>query len=481
MRWDVVLGPLLFLSSFYPHFTLSVLVVYALAYYIGAKDFPPLVSAFLIPFSPVHALLTLLPYPLLFVKDRPFTLTLLLSTFFALVTGNYLILTLSVLERKGLITSAIIFLISSAVFLDQAVSLGNIAFFLLVAGVISSILESKFHFSLRTRGAIFLSSLAVYFHQPWLVPLLSSVSPLIALVYSPFNPWLVSVAPLHLEKRWKWSWIVPVIASFFSPVISLSLVTKKVVYGLIGLFVVSLVLFALGMYTGVEIVSLALIGSVTWSYVKKVAGKMRGIPIRIVLAIALQGLALLYYSDLFRFVLLSLVAISFVAPKMNVRALSFSVLSLLNPFAGLGEAVPYFLVVPLVGVIYFHFPVISWVIYAVGSLLDWLPNRKIKAKFAFLAVACIYLGYSLYLFGGGNEVMSTYFSVLGAGSAILSMREWGDSTLRSVLRYIGVSLPFPVLGLPFFAMRKYDLLVVEAVVVILVVKYLSVASFLFIA
>lgn len=270
-------------------------------------------------------------------------------------------------------------------------------------------------------------------------------------------------------------------AGFFSPVISLSLVPRKVVYGLIGLFAVSLVLFALGRYTEFEIVSLALIGSVAWPYVRRVAGKMRGIPIRIVLAIALQGLALLYYSDLFRFVLLSLVAISFVAPRVNVRALSFSVLSLLNPFAGLGEAVPYFLVVPLVGVIYFHFPVISWVIYAVGSLLGWLPDRKIKAKFAFLAVACIYLAYSLYLFGGGNEVMSTYFSVLGAGSAILSMREWGDSTLRSVMRYIGVSLPFPVLGLPFFAMRKYDLLVIEAIVVILVIKYLSVASFLFIA
>ncbi|BCS91497.1 hypothetical protein [Metallosphaera javensis (ex Sakai et al. 2022)] len=38
---------------------------------------------------------------LLFVKDKFFTLTLLLSTFFALVTGNYLILTLSILEKKG--------------------------------------------------------------------------------------------------------------------------------------------------------------------------------------------------------------------------------------------------------------------------------------------------------------------------------------------------------------------------------------------
>lgn len=215
MRWDIILGPLLFLSSFYHHFVLSLLLVYALACYLGAREFPPFVSALLIPFSPLHSLLVLLPYPLLFVRDRAFTLTFLLSAFFALVTGNYLVLTLSVLERRGLIVSGIAFLISAAVIQSLSVYLGNLAFFLLVAGVISSILETRFHFSLRTRGAIFLSSLAIYFHQPWLVPLLASVSPLTAVIYSPFNPWFLTIAPLYLKR--KWLWVIPAVASFFSP------------------------------------------------------------------------------------------------------------------------------------------------------------------------------------------------------------------------------------------------------------------------
>jgi len=133
------------------------LAIISLGILLRLKYFPPFVSSILLLYSPFHALITLLAFPLLYI-DRKFSLSFSLATLFSLLTQNYLILFLAgTLEKRGLIISGIMFLILSALTMHE--EYGNIAYFLLVAGVISAIIEGKI--SLRTSAVIYLSALSV--------------------------------------------------------------------------------------------------------------------------------------------------------------------------------------------------------------------------------------------------------------------------------------------------------------------------------
>ncbi|WP_238693707.1 hypothetical protein [Saccharolobus solfataricus] len=130
-------------------------MVYALASYLGLKYIPPIVSSILLIFSSLHAFLVLIPYPLLFL-DKRFTISFLLSTFFAMLTENYLILLLAfALDRRGLISSGLFLLILGGVFMN--VEYGNAAFFLIVAGVISTLIETKIKIDHKTSAVVYIS------------------------------------------------------------------------------------------------------------------------------------------------------------------------------------------------------------------------------------------------------------------------------------------------------------------------------------
>ncbi|WP_238842077.1 hypothetical protein [Sulfolobus sp. E11-6] len=225
-REEAILGTLLLLCSFLLKdqyfFYLSILLVYALASYLGLKYFPVFVSSILLIFSPIHAFLVLLPYPLLYL-DKKFSISFLLSTFFAMLTENYLVLLLGfALDKKGLISSGIFFLILGGVFMN--VDYGNIAFFLIVAGVISTLVETKIKIDTKTSTAVYLSSLLIFYKIPYLVPFLLSFSPLASLLFSPFYPFLGLISVKYIAKRFNWKLlnIVPTILSFLYPPLSLS-------------------------------------------------------------------------------------------------------------------------------------------------------------------------------------------------------------------------------------------------------------------
>jgi len=103
---EVIAGSLLILSSFFPHYFLtSLFLIYAFASFFRLKYFPPFVSVILLFSSPLHALLSILPYPLLFV-DRKISISYFLSLAFSFLFNNLLLLlSLSTLERRGVFLS----------------------------------------------------------------------------------------------------------------------------------------------------------------------------------------------------------------------------------------------------------------------------------------------------------------------------------------------------------------------------------------
>ncbi|WP_338598743.1 hypothetical protein V6M85_08470 [Sulfolobus tengchongensis] len=394
VKEEVVLGSLLFLSSFFPYFYLSLPLIYALGIYLRLKYFPAFVSAILLLFSPLHSAIILIAYVLFFI-DRRFSISFLLTTFFSILTENYLTLLLGfAIDRRGLIASGIFFLILAGVTFNT--TYGNLAFFLFVAGVISTLIENKVKIDAKTSAIVYLSSLLVYFHLPYLIPILVSFSPLTSLLFSPFQPYLAIIALKKLGdfKKIKWGGkvfnLLPSLVSFLYPPLALSSISdvlrkREFVFYLIP-FLISIVFFGLGDYSNFQllaIISLVLLAS-RYINISKVISSIMILKnfYPYIISVVLEFLAFyFFYLNIPNFILLSIVAIAISFPIIfNPYPLFLSFLSLVNPYVGLSSMRWFssiFLIIPLIAYLYFKFPIYPYVFYVVGVCLSIVGIRKL--------------------------------------------------------------------------------------------------------
>lgn len=500
VKEEVTLGTLLFLTSYlFPHyFYFSLILIYALASYLRLKYFPAFVSAILLVFSPFRSFLVLLAYPLLFM-DRRYAISFLLSTFFALLTKNYLVLLLSfALEKRGLITSGILFVAISFLFTNSLY--GDLGYFLLLSGVISAVIEEKTKISLKTSAIVYLSSLALYFKIPYLIPILTSFSPLTSLLFSPFYPFMSLIALKYLEKRIKIIGIIPSIASFFYPPLALSPFSnmtkdnsKLVMLYYIIPFSISLYFFATGHYELSQlfsIFSISLLAIRYSNYVLNIAKKLvRPLVIfypYIISAFLVFLASYFYFYNLPYLTVTLLAAIVISLPsikKINPYPLGIALLSLVNPISGISSSlskISYpFLIIPLVGVLFFHSSLFSWVFYAIGVSLSLARvEKQIRGNVAILAASLLYFAYSIFTFILGEFSAVNLFSsiaiVLGIISLLVKFRE--KFSVYEVLSYVLSALPIPFLSLPFLYLHKrlgVIALLIEVVLISLLIKYVS--------
>ncbi|WP_240931349.1 hypothetical protein [Acidianus sulfidivorans] len=513
-REEIILGTLLFLSSFFlgtHYFYFSIILIYALASYLQLRYFAPIVSSILLLFSPFHALLVLVPYPLLFINRR-FSLSFLLSTFFALLTKNYLVILLAFsLEKRGLISSGLFFLILAGILMN--VEYGNVAFFLLVSGVISALIEEKIKIDIKTSAAVYLSSLLIFFKIPYLIPFLLSFSPLSSLLFLPFYPFLALISIKYFAKRFKKIKllnIVPTLLSFLYPSLSLSAsydmvsnnksttaVYEKllnILYYLIP-FIYSLYFIIQGEYDVFQFLALStifLIGLKFWKYLSRVKnGVLTFSPYLI--SVALLFLAFdLYYLNTIDFVLLSISAIVISFPvKIDPLGLPLGFLSLINPIVGLSSSISrfsfIFLLIPLIGYIYFHFSILAWIFYAIGVSLYLIriSRKKIRSSIIILSVSIIYFAYSLYLFAIGYLTETIFFLIISIIIGIISIKfkSKTEDDISQLISYLAVSFPLPVLSLPFYFIKNKlgnISLLLDAIITIFIIKYLPIIHFIFI-
>ncbi|WP_236749093.1 hypothetical protein [Acidianus manzaensis] len=506
IKEETILGTLLFISSFYlgeHYFYLSIILIYALASYLQLKYFAPIVSSILLVFSPLHSLLVLIPYPLLFLNRR-FSISFLLSTFFALLTENYLVLLLSFsLDRKGLISSGIFFLILSGIFMN--VGYGNLAFFLLVSGVISTLVEERIKIDIKTSAVIYLSSLLMFFKLPYVIPFLLSFSPLSSLLSSPFYPFLALISLKYLAKRInkiKFMNIIPTIFSFLYPSLSFSSSYDMIsanktninkydkmldtLYYLVP-FIFSLYFFIegdYGLFQFLSISSIFLILLRYWKYLLRIKNQIITFSPYIISISLIFSALYFYYMDLFKFTLLIVSAIAMSFPiKVNPIGLPISFLSLINPIVGIASSINrysfIFLIIPLIGYLYFHISILTWIFYAIGVILYLIAHEKaLRENLILLFTSVIYFSYAMYLFVIGYLTSSVPFLIISIILSLLFMKYRYNSkeNLIQLIAYLAVSFPLPIISLPFFFARKrlgIIALLLEGIITILLIKYLA--------
>ena len=471
---EVIAGSLLLLSSFFPHYFLpSLFLIYAFSSFFRLKYFPPFVSVILLFFSPLHALLSILPYPLLFL-DRKMSISYLLSLAFSFLFNNFLLLlSLSTLEKRGVFLSGLTLLVLSTIFPSLAVS--DKAYILLVAGVISALIEDKL--SPRVSFIAISSSLLINFHLYFLLPLTLAFFPWLAIPFAYFNPFLLLVTLKVLEKKFKHASVLPVLFSFLLPSLSLSLADKRrTTLYLIPPLVIAIYFFLVGNYNSVVFLSLSSLFLLAVYYlpVKKIANTIYRI-YPFLISLSLLILAVYFFFNLTYFLLLTLTAISIVFPyKVKIKGLAFALLSLINPFAGISVSLfdypGFFLVVPLVGYLFFHYSLLSYVFVEIGFLLHYLKDLKLKFNSVFLLVSAIYFFYSLYVFISGDVIKSTLYLSLSLVFSLLSMfwREKTQVGAKELVVFILSSFPFPFLSPVFLYLEKkldlFPLLLINALI-----------------
>jgi len=463
---EVIAGSLLFLSSFFPHYFLpSLFLIYAFASFFRLRYFSPFVSVLLLFFSPLHALLSLLPYPLLFA-DRKLSLSYLLSLAFSFLFDNYFLLfSLSTLERRGVFLSGLTLLIASVIFHSFSDILSYKAYMLLVAGFISALVENRL--SLRVSSVALTSSLLVNFHLYFLLPLTLTFFPWLAILFAYFNPYLLFLSLKVLEKKFKHASVLPALFSFLLPSLSLSLVNKRVMFYLIPPLVVDIYFFLIGNYNSSMFLSISLLFLLAvYNLPIKMLFKTLYRVYPSLISLSLLFLAVyFYFFNLTYFALLTLTAIALVFPmKVKIKGLAFALLSLINPFAGVSVSLfdypAFFLVVPLVGYILFHYSLLSFVLVEIGFLLYYVKNAKLKFKHVFLAVSFIYFSYALYCFFSGNVIGSTYYLPFSLVFSLLSLfwRVNIQVGAKELIAFVLSSFPFPFLSPLFLYLgKKVDL------------------------
>jgi len=490
---EAIAGSLLILSSFSPHYFLpSLFLIYVFASFFKLRYFPPFVSVILLFFSPLHAFLSILPYPLLFI-DKKLSLSYFLSLAFSFLFNNLLLLlSLSTLERRGVLLSGLSLLMFSAIL--PSLSVGDKAYMLIVAGVISALIEDKL--SPRISLVAISSSLLVNFHLYFLLPLTLAFFPWLAIPFAYFNPYLLFITLKVLEKKFKYASALPALFSFLLPSLSLSLVNKREMFYLILPLVMDIYFFLIGDYNSSMFLSISLLFLLA----------VYNLPIKTLFQIlyrvypSLISLSLLflavyfYFFNLTYFALLTLTAIALVFPvKVKIKGLAFALLSLINPFAGVSVSLfdypAFFLVVPLVGYILFHYSLLSYVFVLFGFLLYYVKNVKLKFKHVFLVVSLIYLSYALYCFFSGNVIESTYYLPFSLVFSLLSLfwRVNIQVGSKELVAFILSSFPFPFLSPLFLYLGKkvdlFPLLLISGVVSLFLtatfVNYLSIVTIIY--
>ncbi|WP_236752883.1 hypothetical protein [Acidianus sp. HS-5] len=488
LRLEITLGSLLFISSFFPHYCLSLLAIISAAVILKLKYFPPFVSALLLLSSPFHALLALFSFPLLYL-DRKSSLSFSLATLFSLLTQNYLILFLAgALEKKGLIISGIMFLILSAVLSMN--SLGNIAYFLLISGVISAIIEGRI--SLRTSAVIYLSALAFYFKLPFLIPAIVSFSPLVSLLYSPFYPYfaIISLKYARSFKKVKILNYLPPLFSFINPSLSISslydVVKGKELFLYILLPFFSLVYFVIeGEYLQEEILffSLAILFIVNMfrSQYKPIVSFIEKYYYFFISALLIFISVKFFFFDLHILtpLILSSIAISLPEFKISVYPLFASLLSLINPFVGISAVQrlsPLFVLIPLLFYFEFHYSAYSVIFYMIGGALSIFIVKDIKLKKlkVFVILSLLFVLNALLLYGN-------YFSIIAAAVSIIFLFFFKrELRLSEILALYFSSFPLSFISGFFIPLKGRIslcvILVTEAVIAILIMKTVPITS-----
>jgi len=473
---EVIAGSLLFLSSFFPHYFLpSLFLIYAFASFFKLRYFSPFVSVLLLFFSPLHALISILPYPLLFV-DKKLSLSYLLSLAFSFLFNNLLlILSVSTLERRGVLLSGLSLLVAAAVIPSFSDILGDKAYMLLVAGVISSLVEDKL--SPRISLATISSSVLVNFHLYFLLPLTLAFFPWLAIPFAYFNPYLLFLTLKVLEKKFKHASVLPALFSFLLPSLSLSLVNKRVMFYLIPPLVVDIYFFWIGDYNSSMFLSISLLFLLAvYNLPIKTLSQILYRVYPSLISLSLLFLAVyFYFFNLTYFALLTLTATALVFPvKVKIKGLAFALLSLINPYAGVSVSLfdypAFFLVVPIVGYILFHYSLLSYVFVETGFLLYYVKNVKLKFKHVFLAASIIYLSYALYCFFSGNVIESTYYLSFSLVFSLLTLfwRVNLQVGSKELIAFILSSFPFPFLSPLFLYLGKkvdmFPLLLISSIV-----------------
>ncbi len=481
LRVEITLGSLLFVSSFFPHYCLSLLAIISVGILLKAKYFPPFVSALLLLSSPFHAILTLLSFPLLYL-DRKFSASFSLSVLFSLLTQNYLILFLGgALEKRGLIISGIMFLILSVI----NNSFGDIAYFLLIAGVISAIIEGKI--SLKTSVVIYLSALAFYYHLPFLIPAIVSFSPLVSLLYSPFYPYFAVISLKYASKKLKFLNYLPPALSFLNPSLSLSSLydavkERNLLFYLVLPFFSSIFFVIEGEYFQEEFIFLSLVilfaVNLLHNYYK--------IPLSFLenyYEFIISGLLIFisFYFFLFNlsiFIPLVLSSIIISMPKFRISVYPFfaSIMSLVNPFVGISalqRLSPLFVFIPLLFYFEFHYSVYSVIFYMIGSALSiTLRDIKLKAFKVFIILAAAYVLDSL--------LFNYYILILAISSILFLFFFKRDLSLSEILSLYFSSFPLSFISgflIPLKGKLNFCvILVISAVISIVVMKTVPVTS-----
>lgn len=481
-REEIFAGALLFLASFYPHFDISLLLIYTYASYFRLKYFSPFVSVLLLPFSPIHALLSILPYPFLFF-DKKMGLSYYFSLAFSLFTQNYLLMFfLSFLDRRGLISGGISLLVLTA-FLqgNYLVPLGNTAFMLILAGVISSLIEGRI--SKTTSIVVTTSAIFVYFHLYFVLPAILIFAPWTSLLFAYFNPFLVVISLAELKRTIKIGEIIPSLLSFIYPPLSLTLIKKTSSYLLLiplAVEIYSFVLFKYNMLNQIELITLFLIAVRYIPYLKIV--ELIKKYYHIILSVGLVFIGAYYYFfniDYLLLILGSAIIITF--PYMiDIRGLPIAVLSLLNPVAGLGlsnrKYTAFFLLIPLIGYIYFHFSVYSYIACELGFLFSYINFRSVYERFSYFLLGLIYFSYSIYLLLIGEILSMTYYLVLSILFLIIFnfSKNKDKMKINDMIGYFALSFPFPLFSPLFIYLGKkvdpYISLLLEGILVIFLMK-----------
>ncbi|WP_369610456.1 hypothetical protein [Sulfurisphaera javensis] len=485
---EIFAGSLLFLSSFFPHFEISLLLIYAYASYFRLKYFSPFISALLIPFSPIHALLSILPYPFLFL-DRKAGISYYVSLAFSLFTQNYiLMLFLSFLDRKGLLSAGISLLVVTA-FLqgNYIVTFGNTAFMLILAGIISSLIEGRI--SQKTSIVAVSSAVLVYFHLYFLLPALLIFSPWVSLLFAYFNPYLGLIALAELKRKLKYADIIPSFFSFLYPPLSLTLIRKTPSYFLLIPLASAIYLFLTFNYTllnQIEYLILLVLVTRYFPYFR-VARILKDYYVYMTSVMLVFLGVYFYFLNLPFFTLFMLTALAISFPlKAEIKGLPIAVLSLANPVYGLGLASKrysgVFLLIPLIAFIFFHYPLYSYFFSLAGVIISlFLTSREFREKWILLILSVLYLTYSLYLIVIGEIIITEFYLPISLFFVILFnlMKNEDKINVRDMISFLALSYPFPFLSPLFIYIGKkvnpYVALLLEGVIILFLIKveYLS--------
>ncbi|WP_205737152.1 hypothetical protein [Acidianus infernus] len=488
LRLEIILSALLFISSFFPHYCLYLLTIISFGILLRLKYFPPFVSSVLLLFSPFHALITLLAFPLLYI-DRKFSISFSLATLFSLLTQNYLILFLAgALEKRGLIISGIMFLILGALTMNEGYS--NIAYFLLIAGVISAIIEGKI--SLRTSAVIYLSALAFYFKLSFFIPAIVSFSPLVSLLFSPFYPYFAIISIKYVSKfrRLKFLNYVPSALSFINPFLSFSslydAIMKREIFLYILLPLFSSIYFIMkGEYIQEEIISISIIFlfilNILRGYYKLIISFIDKYS-QFIISLALDFIAykfFLFNLEIFLIIVLSSIIISLPKLKTSIYPFFASIMSLVNPFVGLSavqKLSSLFVFIPLFFYIEMHYSVYSVIFYIIGAFLGMVFSVRdfnIGRNIVFVIFALLLTLDDVLL----RNYIYIAFSLVSAVLILLFRR---NLNISEILALYFASFPLSFIS-GFFILLKGKLnlciiLVTEAVISVLVLKIVSITS-----